>query len=288
MTIKNEISKAFNKHAHEYEHAAKVQQEIGARLIERLQYFKISPKRILDLGCGPASFTRELAALYPKAQIVGLDLAHNMLIQAKKKQSLWRKWSLVGADMQNMPFANGLFDLVFANQVLHWGGPLMEVFRELNRVMNANGCLIFTTLGPDTFKELKTAWIDVNHYAHTNEFPDMHDIGDSLMAEHFQDPVMDMELLSVHYATLPKLLRALKAQGVKNINPQRNQGLTGKTGWKVFEKNYTERHMVNNKFPLTYEVVYGHAWKGALRKTTSGVEVMIPISQIVKNKATTK
>ena len=86
--------------------------------------------------------------------------------------------------------------------------------------MNANGCLMFTTLGPDTFQELKKAWSGVNHYAHVNEFADMHDVGDCLMAEHFLEPVMDMELLSVHYETLPKLLRALKTQGVKNINPR--------------------------------------------------------------------
>ncbi len=59
-----------------------------------------------------------------------------MLIQAKKKQSWWRKWSLVSADMHHLPFATGVFDLVFANQVIHWGDSLSSVFRELNRVMS--------------------------------------------------------------------------------------------------------------------------------------------------------
>lgn len=284
MAVKNEISKAFNKHATEYELAAKVQQEIGERLIERLHYLKIAPKRILDLGCGPGRFSRELSLLFPKAQIFGLDLAQNMLVQAKKKQS-WRcKWSLVAADMKSMPFATGIFDLVFANQVVHWGNPLAQVFRELNRVMNVNGCLMFTTLGPDTFKELKQAWSGANQYAHVNEFVDMHDIGDCLMAEHFLEPVMDMELLSVHYQTLPKLIKSLKSQGVRNINPQRNQGLTGKASWQQFEKHYATLQTDEGKFPLTYEVVYGHAWKGEQRKTGSGIETLIPVSQITKIK----
>lgn len=282
IAAKNEISKAFSKHAADYEHAAKVQHEIGLRLFERLQYLKMAPKRILDLGCGPGTFSRELAVLYPKAQIIGLDLAHGMLVEAKKKHRWRRKWPLVTADMSHMPFASGLFDLVFANQVIHWGDSLPHVFREINRVMKANGCLMFTTLGPDTFKELKLAWSGANQFAHVNEFADMHDIGDHLMAEHFLEPVVDMELLSVHYATLSDLVGALKSQGVKNINPGRNHGLTGLRSWKKFEQNYSDLQTASGKYPLTYEVVYGHAWKGEQRKTDRGTETFIPLSKIQK------
>lgn len=285
MAVIYEISKAFNRHAAEYEVAAKVQQEIGGRLLERLHYLSMKPQRILDLGCGPGFFSQELARMYPKAQVVGLDLAQIMLLQARKKQGWRRRWSLVAADMECMPFADGAFDLVFANQVIHWGGHLTSVFRELNRIIKPNGCLMFTTLGPDTFQELKAAWFGVNHYAHVNEFADMHDVGDWLMSEHFLDPVIDMELLAVHYESLPKLLQSLKAQGVKNINPKRNQGLTGKTAWQQFRQNYAAMQTNNGKYPLTYEVVYGHAWKGEQRKTEFGIETMIPVSQIVKPKS---
>lgn len=282
MSVNNEISKAFGKHASEYELAAKVQHEIGTRLFERLSYLKIAPQRILDLGCGTGTFSRELALLYPKAQIIGLDLTQAMLIQSRKKQGWRRKWSLVRADMLYMPFATGLFDLVFANQVIHWGNPMAQVFREINRVMNVNGCFMFTTLGPDTFKEIRQAWSRTNDFAHTNVFIDMHDIGDTLMAERFLEPVMDMELLSVHYESLAKLIKSLQAQGVKNINSQRNPGLTGKNAWQQFEKNYSELTTEQGKYPLTYEVLYGHAWKGEQRRTDHGTETFIPVSQILK------
>lgn len=282
MTITHEISKAFNKQAGEYERAAIVQKEIGERLFERLQYLKISPKRILDLGCGPGLFSGELKKMFPKAQVVGLDLAHSMVVESKKKQSWRRKWSLVTGDMRHMPFATGMFDLVFANQVIHWAYPLPQVFRELNRVMNVNGCLMFTIPGPDTFKELKIAWSGVDQHAHVNEFIDMHDIGDCLMTEQFLEPVMDMELLSVHYETVIKLLKALKLQGIKNINTNRNQGLTGKASWNQFMQHYEKLRTEQGKYPLTYEVVYGHAWKGERRITDEGIETRIPVSQIVR------
>ena len=283
MSVLNEISKAFNQQAAHYEKAAKVQHEIGIRLFERLQYLKIKPQYILDLGCGPGNFSRELVLMYPKARIIGLDLATGMLCEARKKQS-WRcKWSLVAADMNHLPFPTGLFDLVFANQAIHWGTPLEKVLRELNRVMNINSCFMFTTLGPDTFKELKQSWTGADAHAHVNTFPDMHDVGDILLGEYFLDPVMDMECLSAHYSSVANVVRALKDQGVRNINPARNQGLTGKNSWRLFEEQYNQLKTEDGKYPLTYEVVYGHAWKGEQQKTSNGIETFISVSSI-KNK----
>ncbi len=182
--------------------------------------------------------------------------------------------------MTALPFPSGLFDLVFANQVIHWAHPLSAVFRELNRVMNIQGCLMFSTLGPDTFKELKQAWFKADNYAHTNDFMDMHDIGDCLLTERFLDPVVDMELLKVHYTDLKQLVRSLKAQGVRNINQARNAGLTGKNAWQQFETDYKALCTINGKYPLSYEVVYGHAWKGEQRRTGEGTETFIPVTQI--------
>ncbi len=279
MSVINEISKAFTQQASNYEQAAKVQHEIGQRLLERLHYLKIQPQYILDLGCGPGVFSRELALLYPKARIIGLDLATGMLCEARKKQS-WRcKWSLVAADMNHLPFPTGFFDLIFANQVIHWGS-LEQVLRELNRVMKANACFMFTTLGPDTFKELKHSWLAADTHTHVNFFADMHDVGDILLNEYFLDPVMDMEWLTVHYTSLMHLVKTLKKQGVRNIHPSRNLGLTGKTAWRIFEEQYAQLKTNNGKYPLTYEVVYGHAWKGDRQKTETGVETFVPLTSI--------
>lgn len=280
MNLKNEISKSFNTHAADYDRAAKIQHEIGTRLFERLDYMKIKPRYVLDLGCGTGVFSRLLKKRYTDAQIIGIDLARDMLHEAQKKQG-WRcKWAVVNADMTALPFPDGLFDLVFANQAIHWAQPLNEVMREMNRVMSKDACLLFSTLGPDTFKELKQAWEGVDHYAHTNTFADMHDIGDCLLAEHFLDPVVDMEWLTMHYPSLHALLGSLKAQGVRNINQARNKGLTGKGARQAFEAAYQQRRTDTGKYPLTYEVVYGHAFKGQVQATAQGKEVFIPITSI--------
>lgn len=284
MNVIEQIGKSFNKQAKQYEKAARVQQEIGQRLFERLDYLKIEPKRILDLGCGPGAFTKALQKKYPKAQVVGLDLAFGMLKASQSRQSWFTRWPLVQADLNTMPFPDGAFDLVFANQVIHWGASLPGVFREISRVMNVNGCLMFSTLGPDTFKELKQAWHGVNDYAHVNEFADMHDVGDCLMSERFLEPVMDMELLTMHYKSVKDVMNSLKAQGVVNINPNRPKGLTGKGDFQKFQTQYEAQKTSSGHYPLTYEVVYGHAWKGTQRVLDQGVETFIPVSGILKSK----
>jgi malonyl-CoA O-methyltransferase len=281
MNLITEISKSFNLHAAEYQKAAIVQKEIGERLVERLDYLNMTPRYILDLGCGPGYFSKLLKKRYPNAQIIGVDLALMMLHCAHHQQSIFKKWNLVQADMLRMPFSSGMFDLVFANQVIHWGSSLQAVMQEINRVMNINGCFMFSTLGPDTFRELRHSWSKVHAYAHTNDFADMHDLGDILLSEQFVDPVVDMEMLTVHYDSLPQLLKALKAQGVRNINPERNQGLTGRKAFQAFEEAIQQFRTEEGQFPLTYEVVYGHAWKGAIHRTSSGgTEAFISVSQL--------
>jgi malonyl-CoA O-methyltransferase len=280
MSLKSEISNAFNAQAHLYDQAAVVQQEIGRRLFSRLDYLKLQPSWVLDLGCGSGLFSKCLKQRYPKAHIVGLDCAYNMLQQAYLKQTWLRKWSLVQTDMCAMPFPSGLFDLVFANQSIHWGNPVMEVMQEINRVMKADGCLMFSTLGPDTFSELRRAWSNVDGYAHINEFMDMHDWGDLLLTQHFLEPVVDMETITLRYRSLPSLLQALKAQGVRNVNPHRNGGLTGRKVWQRFEQAMRDTCTDQGHFPLTYEVVYGHAWKGMMLRAKQGTEAFVPVSQL--------
>jgi malonyl-CoA O-methyltransferase len=100
------------------------------------------------------------------------------------------------------------------------------------------------------------------------------------MGEYFLDPVMDQERLTCHYASLPALLSSLKKQGVRNINAARNQGLTGKQAMQKFNEAYSTLTTSDGQYPLSYEVVYGHAWKGDKRRILQGEETFIPVSQI--------
>ena len=280
MKVIDEISKSFNKVADHYEQAAIVQNEIGKRLLERLEYIRLNPRWILDLGCGGGNFSQQLQKYYPKARIVSLDLALQMLQQVKKRQRWWRKWPLVCADMHQLPFATGTFDLIFSNQVLHWSSDIPAVLKELARIMNVNACLMFSTLGPDTFREIRETYAKIDSHAHINEFTDMHDLGDYMLKANLLDPVVDMEYLHVHYSSIEKLMNSLKSQGVKNIHSRRNKGLSGRNRIQYFKQLYHDTYQQNGKYPLTYEIVYAHAWQGAPRQTSQEKEIFIPVSML--------
>ncbi len=132
---------------------------------------------------------------------------------------------------------------------------------------------MFSTLGPDTLKELRHAFRDVDGHNHLNRFADMHDIGDMLVHAGFSEPVMDMEYITLTYDDVKSVLHDLKAIGAHNATKGRGQGLMGKSAFGRLLANY-ERLRKDGKLPATYEIIYGHAWKPEPRKTSEGADII--------------
>jgi malonyl-CoA O-methyltransferase len=126
---------------------------------------------------------------------------------------------------------------------------------------------MFSTLGPDSLKELRGAFAD--GYAHTQRFIDMHDLGDMLVACGFADPVMDMEVLTLTYDDFDDLLGELRAAGSGCAMKARRHGLTGRQAWARARAAYEDLRSAG-KLPATFEVVYGHAWKAQRKQTADG------------------
>jgi malonyl-CoA O-methyltransferase len=169
---------------------------------------------------------------------------------------------LVNADVRALPFADNTLDLIWSNLMLHWLDDPLPAFGELHRVLAVNGLLTFAMLGPDTLKELRTAGA-----ASLRRFHDMHDLGDMLVASGFADPVMDMEMVTLTYATPRGLLRDQRLLGVRD-------GLLGRLPfgeWRRVLRAWTPR---DNRLPASFEIVYGHAWKGEPKTTADGRAVV--------------
>ena len=132
---------------------------------------------------------------------------------------------------------------------------------------------MFSTYGPDTLKELRGAFAGVDGYGHVHRFMDMHDLGDMLVAAGFADPVMDMEIVTLAYTGVGALVRDLRLSGQSNVEAGRRRGLMAPDAWAKMTAAY-EASRRDGRLPATFEIVYGHAWKGAPRMRTEGVQVV--------------
>jgi malonyl-CoA O-methyltransferase len=275
---KRRVRRSFERAARRYDAAAFLQREIGTRLLAHLDPVRIAPARIVDLGSGTGLFFAPLARRYPQADLVAIDLAFDMLAVAAERLPWWKRAlgarapGLVCADAERLPLAGASCELAFSNLTLQWCRP-EAVFAEVARVLATGGLFLFSTFGPDTLKELRAAFAAVDGDAHVNTFVDMHDLGDGLVAAGFADPVMEMETLTLEYASVEAVARDLKAIGAHNALPNRPRGLSGRRRWARMVERY-EAMRRDGALPATFEVLYGHAWRAAPRRIADGRQVI--------------
>lgn len=266
------VRRRFARAAATYAGASRLEAEVGSRMLERLDYIRLAPRRILEAGCGPGRESAALMQRYPGAALVELDVALPMLRRTRgwleRLRARAQAVQLCG-DFARLPLAADSVDLVWSNMALHWAADPPAVLREFARVLAADGLVLFSTLGPDTLAELRAA----AGAGRVHRFADMHDVGDALAAAGFSAPVMDTERLTVTYAGGEALLADLRAGGQTCAAPDRPRGLAGRRFRGALDAALAAR-MRDGRLPVTFEVVYGHAWKGAPRKRADGRSIV--------------
>ena len=270
------VGRRFSRVAATYGEGDFFVREVDRRMQERLDYVTLQPKRILDLGCSRGGSFSGLAARYPDAELIGLDISPAMLLAGRTARPGWQRWLGIGssgdplrlaADAASLPLASRSAALVWSNLLLHWLDDPIPALAEAHRVLEVGGLLMFSTLGPDTLRELRAAFTD--GYAHTQRFADMHDLGDMLVGCGFADPVMDMEVITLTYDDLDAMFSDLRAAGSSCAMKARRHGLTGRTAWEAARAAY-EGMRRDGRLPATFELIYGHAWKAAPKQTPDG------------------
>jgi malonyl-CoA O-methyltransferase len=291
------LRRIFDRRAATFDEVAFLPREIAQRMRERLDYIKLSPASVLDVGCGTGDDVPGLRERFPEAPVFGTDLSFAMLQRALRHDAgdtSWRRFlpASIGralgargprfaqADFGALPFAHGAFELVWSNLALHWHPRPDLVFGEWQRVLKVNGLLMFSTLGPDTLKELRGAWAEVEAAhgvptrKHVIDFVDMHDLGDMLVENGFEIPVMDQETITVTYRSAEKLLADVRRWGAY---PFDRDGYAGHAGRRLnralvaaLEARKRTEGPDSGTIPLTFEIIYGHAWKAVPRTTAEG------------------
>lgn len=275
------VRRNFSRHAATVDSVSVLSREVSSRMAERLDYIRIEPRRIIDAGCGTGMDLAELARRYPTAEIFGIDAALPAILRARPARGLLARINpfarangalLACADVERLPLASGTASMVWSNLMFNWLDDPLPGLKELGRVLEVGGMVMFSTLGPDTLKELRSSFPETEQNR-VHRFIDMHDIGDVLVKAGFGDPVMDMQMITLTYADLDDLLRDLRLGGTTSAARNRSKGLTGRGIWREVRQRY-EAMRCEGRLPATFEVVFGHAWKIPPKTTADGRSVI--------------
>lgn len=273
------VRRAFDRAASTYDATASLARRVGAELLDRLQFFPLEPRVVLDLGAGTCQAAPELRRRFPRAQLIAIDHSPDMLRAAPRPRWPWQgSTSRICADARQLPLAPQSVDLVYSNLMLHWCDQPDAVFAEIARVLRPRGLLLFSTAGPDTLIELRSAWSEADRRGHVNLFLDLADLAAALTRAGFAEPVLDVEHYLQHGPDAVGILRQIRRLGSANALAERLRGLTGRGRFGAMVAAY-ERMRGPEGLPVTCEVICGAAFGGDAPRPSSG-EFAVPVRSI--------
>lgn len=253
---KRDVARSFSQAADSYDAVATLQRQVGKTL---LQQRPRQAHHILDLGCGTGYFSARLRKHYPRAQVIGLDLAQGMVRYAKAQHGEHIKDWLTG-DAEQLPLADNSVDLIYSSLVVQWCQQPKKLWAELARVLKPGGEILCSTLGPDTLKELRSAWAAVDDAVHVNRFASVFALTSTM--PNSLKVSYKTETIVLRYGFLMGLLKELKSLGAHNVNRGRKRGMTGKRQLQALINAY-ESFREHGELPATYDVIYLHLVKDA-------------------------
>lgn len=266
--------------AHRWHHAANLpatalaspwlHEEVARRMEDRLSWIRQAPASWChwDPVRGGLQAHALLRQRYPQAQCYITETAPQR--QATAPQALTPPWwsaaRWTGAAQQFGPPADGAVQMLWANMALHMHPQPQALLAQWQRALAVNGYLMFSCLGPDTLRELRPLYAALGWPPLSHDYTDMHDWGDMLVHTGFAEPVMDMERITLTFASPERLLQELRELG-RNLHPQRFAGLRGRR-WHsqlLAQLQTLAQPADNGALALTFEIIYGHAFKPAPR-----------------------
>ena len=255
-------------------------EEVARRMEDRLQWIKRAPTAWAhwEPVRGGLQAHAAIAARYPAAKAYVVEPQHLEQARTALAQPWWKRFA-GGSAPEFGPVPGAGVQMLWANMHLHMAADPQALIAQWHKALEVDGFLMFSCLGPDTLRELRALYGALGWPPPAHEFTDMHDWGDMLVASGFAEPVMDMERITLSFATPGRLLTELRELGA-NLHPARFPALRGR-GWKArLEQEISERlRGPDGQLALTFEIIYGHALK-PLPRARMGPESAVPLADL--------
>lgn len=236
-----------------------IHRHLATTMDARLALLRQTPARIVLAGADADISAALLQARYPAAQLSEYDARRDYLAAAaharRQRQGLWqrlRRPQLPQYPQHRLP-EDAAADMLWANLSLIVQPDPVAVLENWAGALKPDGLLFLTHFGPDTARSLCAHWQQCGIRTAAAAPPDMHDLGDMLYHHGFYDPVMDMEKISLHYASPQGLLQDVMRSGLwQYLQPDDTAAA---------EAALAEGWQQGVLRTLELELVYGHALK---------------------------
>ena len=245
-------------------------QEVARRMAERLPVIRQAPAHWLDWWGFTGGSAAAVQQVWPQALRSVVEPTAGLVERSRHTGDLpwWalaqRRRSARLAVYRPGEVPDGQAGMLWANLVLHTQPDPPAALAQWHRALAVDGFVMFSCYGPDTLKELREVYAQAGWPAPHPPFTDMHDVGDALVQAGFADPVMDQEQLTLTWSTPQALLAELRGLG-SHLGPGRWPGLRTPRWQRQLLQALAGRADAQGRIALSFELVYGHAYKPAPR-----------------------
>ncbi len=250
-------------------------QEVARRMAERLPVIKQAPESWLDWWAFTGAGAQPVQAVWPQARRCVVE--PTVALAERSRQGLQAPWWAWGQRRQEArqpvwlesEVPAGGAQMLWSNLTLHAGARPEVTLAAWHRALAVDGFLMFSTFGPDTLRELRALYAELAWPAPHPPYADMHDVGDWLVHSGFADPVMDQEMLQLTWSSAEALLAELRSLG-GHLGVGRWPGLRTPRWRDRLLQALAQRADGHGRIHMSFELVYGHAYKSAPRSARGG------------------
>jgi malonyl-CoA O-methyltransferase len=256
-------------------------EEVGRRMAERLPVIRLQPSVVAQWWAHLGASGPMLERAYPRARQLRVEPDAAPCDDGATARPWWSpsRWAAPKAQvLAESSLAAGAAQLLWANMGLHWAPDPQAVLRRWHQVLQVDGFLMFSTLGPGSLAGLRDLYLAQGWPAPHAPFVDMHDLGDMLVEAGFADPVMDQEELTLTWSAPAAALAELRQLG-GNVDPRRHPGLRTPRWRQRLEALLDERRGADGRIALGFEIVYGHAFRPPPRARLEA-ETRVPLADL--------
>jgi len=263
LEVKHGIRRNFARRVRSYDRHACMQRLMAQGLVAVAREVMDRARRILEIGCGTGYLTGLLHQANLEARLTALDLDGSMVEAARRRlgPDAGVEW-LVGDGEGPI---HGEYDLIIANASFQWFTRPAATLAAYYRSLAPGGILSFSTLGPETFRELAGALTQAAaslKLANTpripaQDFGDRDRWADCLSRAGFSHLKLAREIVTTTFPSVREFLKALQATGATNPRPTPFSPRLLTTMIAAYQARYGK----DGAIPVSYEIIWALAQK---------------------------